>query len=149
VFWTWAFCNTALVVLCCVVGVVRVRGGRARAHRRMMQVAGALVALFLGSYLLKVVLLGREDRSLWAPSELWMLYAHELCIVAMLVAGGVAALRARRFGEVRDADDPAPDAAARDRRVHRLAGRIAVASSLLALLTAAGVLLGMYSRAGF
>jgi uncharacterized membrane protein YozB (DUF420 family) len=137
------------VVLCCVVGVARVRAGRALSHRRLMQVAGVLVVVFLGSYLLKVSLLGREDRSLWSASEHWLLYVHELCIVVMLIAGGVAGLRARRFGEIRDDANPAPNAEAADRRVHRLAGRVAVTASVLALLTAAGVLMGMYSRAGF
>jgi uncharacterized membrane protein YozB (DUF420 family) len=149
VYWTWAFCNTALAVACCIAGVVRIRGRRARGHRRMMQIAASLVGLFLVSYAVKLPLLGREDRSLWSTSELWTLYAHELCIVAMLAAGGLAALRARRFGEVRDGPKPAPEADERDRRIHRIAGRIAVIASFFALFTAAIVLSGMYSRAEF
>ena len=115
----------------------------------MMQIAVSLVGLFLVSYVVKVSVLGREDRGLWTTAELWTLYAHELCIVVMLVAGAVAALRTRRFGEIRDGPGPAPEADARDRRIHRIAGRVAVTASLLVLLTAAGVLAGMYSRAGF
>jgi len=115
----------------------------------MMRIAASLVGLFLASYLVKLPLLGREDRSLWGASELWTLYVHEICIVAMLAAGAVAAFHARRFGEVHDGPNPAPDASERDRRLHRIAGRIAVVSSLLALITAAGVLTGMYSRAEF
>jgi len=115
----------------------------------MMQIAASLVGLFLVSYAVKLPLLGREDRSLWGTSELWTLYAHELCIVAMLAAGGLAALRARRFGEVRDGPKPAPEADERDRRIHRIAGRIAVIASFFALFTAAIVLSGMYSRAEF
>jgi len=105
--------------------------------------------LFLVSYAVKLPLLGREDRSQWSSSELWTLYAHELFIVAMLAAGAVAAFHASRFGEVRDGPNPAPEAAERDRSIHRIAGRIAVGSSLFALLTAAAVLKGMYSRAEF
>jgi hypothetical protein len=115
----------------------------------MMQVAASLVGLFLVSYMIKLPLLGREDRSLWSTSELWTLYAHEVCIVAMLTAGAVAAFHARRFGEIHDGPNPAPEASGRDRRIHRIAGRIAVTSSLFALLTAAVVLAGMYSRARF
>ncbi|MBW2400280.1 MAG: DUF420 domain-containing protein, partial [Deltaproteobacteria bacterium] len=116
-FWTWAFCNTTLVVACCIAGVVRIRGRRAREHRRMMRIAASLVGLFLVSYMVKLPVLGREDRSLWSTSELWTLYTHELCIFAMLVAGAVAALRARRFGEIRDGPNPAPEADERDRRL--------------------------------
>lgn len=115
----------------------------------MMQAAGSLVVLFLVSYAVKLPLLGREDRSHWSSSELWTLYAHELCIVAMLAAGAVAAFYARRFGEVRDGPHPAPEADGRDRSIHKIAGRIAVISSVFALLTAAAVLTGMYSRADF
>jgi uncharacterized iron-regulated membrane protein len=115
----------------------------------MMRIAASLVGLFLVSYMVKLPVLGREDRSLWSTFELWTLYTHELCIFAMLVAGAVAALRARRFGEIRDGPNPAPEAEERDRRLHRIAGRIAVISSLFALLTAAAVLTGMYSRAEF
>jgi hypothetical protein len=115
----------------------------------MMRIAASLVGLFLVSYAVKLPMLGREDRSLWSTSELWTLYLHELCIVAMLGAGVVAALRMRRFGEIRDGPNPAPEADEGDRRVHRIAGRIAVIASLFALLTAGAVLTGMYSRAEF
>ena len=50
---------------------------------------------------------------------------------------------------VRDGPNPAPEADEGDRRVHRIAGRIAVIASLFALLTAGAVLTGMYSRAEF
>ncbi len=115
----------------------------------MMRIAGSLVGLFLVFYAIKLPILGREDRSLWSTSELWTLYVHELCIVAMLAAGVLAALQARRFGEIRDGPNLAPEADERDRRLHRMAGRIAVISSMFALLTAAAVLTGMYSRAEF
>jgi hypothetical protein len=115
----------------------------------MMRIAASLVGLFLVSYAVKLPMLGREDRSLWSTSELWTLYVHELCVVAMLAAGVVAALHMRRFGEVRDGPNPAPEADESDRRVHRIAGRIAVIASLFALLTAGAVLTGMYSRAEF
>jgi hypothetical protein len=114
----------------------------------MMQISAALVGAFLLSYLVKVGVLGKEDRSLWSTFDVWTLYIHELCVMAMLVAGGVAALRARRFGEVRETAPPAPDARPDDLRVHRVAGKVAVVASVFALLTAGMVLLGMYSRAG-
>lgn len=147
-FWTWAFANTALIVACCFEGLARIRASRGQAHRRIMQLASALVVVFLLSYLVKVGILGREDRSLWSRFDLVTLYIHELCVSVMLLAGGVAVARARRFGEVHDAAPVAPEAAPGDLRVHRIAGKVVVVSSVLALLTAGIVLVGMYLRAG-
>jgi uncharacterized membrane protein YozB (DUF420 family) len=113
-----------------------------------MLAGASLVALFLVSYLVKVALLGREDRSSWSQESLFTLYVHEACVAAMLVAAGIALTRARRFGPGRDGEPPAPEASERDRRMHRRSGRVAVAASVLAVFTAAGVLAGMYARAG-
>jgi uncharacterized membrane protein YozB (DUF420 family) len=146
-FWTWAFANTALVVAYCFAGLARIRASRGLAHRQMMQFAGALVIVFLLSYLVKVGVLGREDRSLWSRFDLITLYIHELCVAVMLLAGGVAVVRARRFGDVRDEAPVAPEASPGDLRLHRIAGRVAIISSVLALLTAGIVLVGMYLRA--
>jgi uncharacterized membrane protein YozB (DUF420 family) len=146
-YWTWAFANLLFAVSFGIAGVRRVRRRRVRGHRRMMLAGVSLVGLFLVSYLVKVALLGREDRSSWSQATLCALYVHEACVVAMLVAAGIALTRARRFGPLRDGEPPAPEASERDRRVHRRAGRVAVAASVLALLTAAAVLAGMYARA--
>jgi uncharacterized membrane protein YozB (DUF420 family) len=113
----------------------------------MMLTSSALVGLFLATYVVKVALLGRENLSTWGTGSLWLLYVHEACVAAMLVGGAVAVTRARRFGRLWDGERLAPNASERDRRLHRLAGRVAVATSLVALATAAGVLVGMYSRA--
>jgi uncharacterized membrane protein YozB (DUF420 family) len=147
-YWTWSLANLALVVVIGLSGLREIRAGRARVHRRRMLTAGGCVALFLVSYLLKVALLGREDRSLWSDASLWTLYIHETCIAVMLIAAGVALLRARRFGPLEDGATPAPAARESDRAVHRFAGAVALTASVLALLTAAGVLVGMYQRAG-
>jgi uncharacterized membrane protein YozB (DUF420 family) len=114
----------------------------------MMLTSASLVGLFLVSYVIKAIVLGREDRSLWSQASLWTLYVHEACVAVMLVAAGIALMRARRFGPLRDSAPPAPEARERGRRVHRRAGRVAVSASVLALLTAAGVLAGMYARVG-
>jgi uncharacterized membrane protein YozB (DUF420 family) len=148
-YWTWALFNFALVVVCALAGVRRIRSGRAHGHRKMMLAAAAFVALFLVSYLGKVALLGREERGSWSAGWLWVLYVHEACVAVMLLAAGLALTRARRFGPLRDTEPPAPEARARDREVHRRAGRVAVAASLAALAAAAVVLAGMYTRAGF
>jgi uncharacterized membrane protein YozB (DUF420 family) len=148
-YWTAALVDLFFVVACGLTGVWRIRHRRAHGHRRMMLVAAGLVGLFLVSYVLKVALAGREDPAPWSAASLWTLYVHEACVATMLVAAGLAAARARRFGPLRDGEVPAPEASEHDRRVHRGAGRVAVVASILALLTAAGVLAGMYARAGF
>jgi uncharacterized membrane protein YozB (DUF420 family) len=128
--------------------VRRVRSGNVTGHRRMMRTSTALVGLFLVSYVVKVLLIGREDRSTWDDASLWMLYVHEFCIALMILAAGAGLSRARRFGRLRDGDVLAPEARARDRRIHRIAGRVALVASAAALLTAGGVLAGMFARAG-
>jgi hypothetical protein len=153
VYWTAAFADLVLVVLCASLGVRRIRRRDARGHRRLMLSAAGLVGLFLLSYLLKVALLGKEDRSAWGPAALVSLYAHESAILVMLVGGAFAATRALRFRRLLDAfpfdaDRRARgDALARARRQHRRAGWAALIGSGLALATAALVLLGMYARA--
>jgi len=149
VYWTWALVNFALVVVCAVAGVRRIRSRQVHGHRKLMLAAAAFVGLFLVSYLVKVAVLGREERGSWTAGWRWALYVHEACVAAMLVGAGVAVTRARRFGALRDGEPPAPEAREHDLRVHRRAGRVAVAASVLALVMAAAVLAGMYTRAGF
>jgi len=146
-YWTVALLNLALAVAFVAMGVRRVRRGNVAGHRRAMISSSALVALFLVSYAFKVIFLGREDRTVWSDSALTVLYIHEACIAVMVVAGGVAVSRARRFGNLEILAASTPDSRTRGRRTHRIAGRVAAVASVLALLTAAGVLAGMYARA--
>jgi len=148
VFWTWAFAVLLAVAVLAVSGVREIRAGHPQRHRRRMLGAAALVGLFLVTYVVKIVVLGREDRSAWNAASLWALYFHEVCVAVMMLAAGVATLRARRFGRLQAGASPAPEARAEDRRVHRRVGKVAVVASIFALLTAAGVLAGMYARAG-
>ena len=115
----------------------------------MMRTSVALVGLFLISYVSKVLLIGREDRASWADASIWTLYVHECCIALMIISAGVGLLRTRRFGKLRDGDGRAPEARDQDRRVHCIAGRVAVGAGIMALLTSGGVLAGMFARAGF
>ena len=150
VFWSAALVDLAAVVGCAVFGVRRIRRGDVRGHRRLMQSAAALVGLFLAAYLLKLRLLGHEDRSLWTRLDHAVLYVHELCVAAMLVGGVLALLRARRFrsqlGEALAL--PRDGEPLRGGSEHRRAGWIAVVGALTGLATAAAVLAGMYARTG-
>jgi hypothetical protein len=149
VYWTAALVNLLAVVVCAAAGVRRIRRGELRAHRRLMLTAAALVGLFLVSYLGKLAALGREDRSLWTDADLAVLYLHEGCIAVMLIGGGLAGSRAWRFRRTLGAG-PLRDRKSRagDRVWHRRAGWAAVVACAFAFATAAGVLAGMYARAG-
>ncbi|MGI9592618.1 MAG: DUF420 domain-containing protein, partial [Myxococcota bacterium] len=148
-FWTGALLNMGVIVGFSVWGVAARRRGAMALHRRNMLVGVGLVLLFVLSYLVKLLLLGREDRSSWSTGDVWTLWIHELCVLAMLIAGGIAAWRGRKLATTRNntlspEDPPAPAALASG---HRLSGWTAVVAALLAFLTAALVLAGIYHRA--
>jgi uncharacterized membrane protein YozB (DUF420 family) len=149
-FWTGALINMSAIVILAALGVRERRRGAIAAHRRRMLAAGALVGLFLAAYAVKLALLGREDRSSWGATSVWVLRIHELCVLTMVVAGGLAAARGRRLASTRNATgDPGhPVAPPRLSAGHRRAGWAAVVAAVLGFVTAAGVLAGMYRRAG-
>ena len=145
-FWCAALANLGLILLFAVLAVMAVRRGDVRTHRRRMLTAASLVGLFLVSYLVKILVLGREDRSLWTALDRTVLYVHETCVAAMLGGGVLAGFRAWRF---RARLGPAL-ALPRDlpgRVPHRRAGWIALVGAALAFATAGGVLAGMFARA--
>jgi uncharacterized membrane protein YozB (DUF420 family) len=147
-YWTGALLNLTVIVGCSVIAVRRIRRHDVPGHRRMMLCASTLVGLFLLSYVFKRILLGAEDRGEWAWHDHALLYVHELCIAVMIVGGIRAALCARRF-RARLGDGltlPRELRSSAEVSSHRAAGRAAVIAGLLALLTAAGVLAGMYGR---
>jgi uncharacterized membrane protein YozB (DUF420 family) len=148
-YWTAALLNMAVVVACALSGLRRVRRGDYLGHRRRMQLGAWLVAAFLGSYALKVALLGREPLELWEPFYVQVLRFHELCVAAMVAGGATALAQARRLGLPRGAGSPAlePRRLERGLRLHRGAGWTAVVASALGLASAVVVLWGMYARA--
>jgi uncharacterized membrane protein YozB (DUF420 family) len=149
-FWTGAFLNMGVIVGLAARGVVARRRGAMASHRRSMGIGALLVLLFIASYIFKLLLLGREDLAAWSSVDLWTLRIHELCVLAMVVAGAIAAWRGRKLAPTRNntrsPEDPvAPPKLARG---HRLAGWAAVVSVVFGFLTAGMVLAGMYRRAG-
>ena len=87
-FWTGALANMVVIVALAAAAVRARRRGDIRRHRRGMLAAAALVGLFLLSYALKLVWLGREEIERWSVTDVWILRIHELCVLAMLFAGG-------------------------------------------------------------
>ena len=150
-YWTGALANFFAVVVFALLGVRRIRAGAVRSHRRLMVTAASLVGLFLVSYLLKVSFLGREDLGLWSTGRVAVLYLHETCILIMLLTGATAGTHAYRFRRSLPAGSMLPPEASarRERRWHRRAGWTAVVASGLAFVTAAFVLMGMYTARSF
>ena len=138
-FWAASLANLGMVVFCATQGVRRIRARDVRGHRRLMITASSLVFLFLFSYVLKVVFLGKEQRETWSEATKIVLYLHETAVFVMLVAGAVAGYRAWCFRHTLG-DGPLSDpveASRRQRLSHRRAGRTAVVASVAAFVTAA------------
>ncbi len=147
-FWAAALVNLAVLCGFGLFGVRYARRGEIARHRRNMKIASLLILAFLASYVLKVAFLGREDQSVWSLVDVWVLRIHELFVVGMLVAGGIAWMQARRLLGTkivtREPTDPAPDP--KVARTHRLAGRTAVVCAVLGFVMAIGVFAGMAAR---
>ncbi len=151
-YWTGAWINMLAIVVLALWGVRKVRRREIAAHRRRMLGAAALVVVFLISYALKLLFLGREQLDTWAPTYRGILRFHEACIAVMIVAGGSTLYLAYRLrlAIAPDGSQSSDDPSAIPNRLalHRRAGRTAVAAAALGLFSAAVVLLGMYRRAG-
>jgi uncharacterized membrane protein YozB (DUF420 family) len=149
IFWTCALADLGVLCGVALFGVRYARRGEIARHKRAMKIASLLVLAFVGSYVLKVQFLGREDMSVWSSLDVWVLRIHELFVLQMLVGGSIAWIQGRKLARTQlvthDPKDPAADA--QTLRVHRLAGRTAVIGSVFAFLFAIGVLVGMYGRA--
>lgn len=149
-YWTLALLNMCGVVGFAAIGVKAVRRGDTARHRRCMLTAAALVVLFVLSYLVKLAALGREDLASWGALSIWVLRIHELCVLTMVVAGGIAASRGLRLRATRNFTHRPehPLAPPGTVRWHRGAGITAAWAAAAGLVLAACVLAGMYRRAG-
>ena len=147
-YWTAAWINMIAVVAIAGVAIRQASRGRYALHRSLMLTSAALVGAFVLSYALKLLLLGRETLETWAPRYVNVLRVHEVCILFMLIGGGIAFRQAWRLHLPRSAGSPevTPDALARGVRLHRRAGFVAVTAAALGVLTAGYVLQGMYAR---
>ncbi len=147
-YWTGAFVNLAVIVLLAARGVSQVRRGEIEAHRRSMLTGAWLIAAFLVSYVFKLMFLGREDLDLWSRLHINNLRFHETCVLLMILAGSIALTRARAMRGTRQRTRNPEDPLARASTVawHHRAGWTAIVASVLGLLTAGAILVGMYGR---
>jgi uncharacterized membrane protein YozB (DUF420 family) len=147
-FWTLAFLNMGAVVALAARGVRAIRAGDVVRHRRSMLLSGGLVVAFLLSYVLKRGLLGGEDLAVWSEAARINLWVHESFVALMLLAGIGALVLGRRLARTRRVsgrpEDPLPSPAALRR--HRRFGWTAVVASVFGLVTACGILAGMFVR---
>jgi uncharacterized membrane protein YozB (DUF420 family) len=148
-FWTAALINLGVLCGIALFGVLFARRGEIARHRRAMKIASSLVALFLVSYAVKLLILGRENMAIWTVADVGALRVHEVFVLQMVVAGCVAWIRSRKLLLTKlvthDPADPVPDS--RVVRIHRIAGRTAVTGAVLGFVMAVNVLVGMYLRA--
>ncbi len=111
------------------------RRGQLAEHGRRMRLAIRLVGIFLATYVVKVLVLGREDLDTWPRAAVVTLRVHESIVLLMLVAGA-AAWRISRQLIAGEAGNRA--------LLHRVCGRTALVAALAALLTATMVLFEMF-----
>ena len=147
-YWSLALANMTLVVGFAARGVRAIRRGDVARHRLSMTIAAWLVLGFLLSYLGKRFWVGAENLSVWSTAALTNLYVHESFVAAMLIAGGAALWRGRQLARTRRVTGSALDplATAEALRRHRRLGWTAVIAAVLGLLTASGILAGMFAR---
>ena len=148
-YWTAALINLSVLCGFALSGVRYARRGEIARHQRAMKIATALVGLFLVSYIVKLMILGRENMAVWSSLDVWVLRIHEIFVLQMIVAGSVAWIQSRKLVHTKlvthEPADPMPDS--RVVRIHRIAGRTAVIGAVLAFVMAVGILVGMYLRA--
>ncbi len=151
-YWTWAFLNMLVALAVALSGVRRARRRDFGAHRMRMRAAAMLVVLFVVSYPVKLLLLGREPIDTWESQHVWILRVHELCVAVMLIGGAVALRMGGRIGVApgsarAEAGGDGAEGSEAARRLHRGFGRAAVIAGVLGVATAFYVLGGMYERA--
>ena len=142
-YWLFAYVLTLVAFLIGLNGVSHIRRGDWQAHRKRMVASCNLILFFVASYVVKVLVLGREDKSDWSTFYLVVLYIHESFIACMLIFGVLARIRAAKLQlKTPDGSD------AIVRKKHGNAGKMCLLFCALGILTATVVVFGMFERAG-
>ncbi|MBO1318342.1 DUF420 domain-containing protein [Acanthopleuribacter pedis] len=144
-FWGYAYLLTTTAVFFAILGWRNIIAGDIQAHKQKMGAAINLILFFVVSYVVKVIVLGREDKTNWTPFYLYTLYIHETFIALMLLTGGWARWLAHTF-RTSLTGDSVSDVHQKQRRLHGKLGRACIASALCGLFTATIILWGMANR---
>jgi uncharacterized membrane protein YozB (DUF420 family) len=134
IYWTIALILMGIAVIHAATGIRQVRRGETEKHRRSMGRALIWVAVFLVSYLGKVLVLGHENLELWSADRRLVINLHRGLVLTMLVTGGIGRLLAGR----------ALARVSPGRQLHRVLGWIAFPSAIAGLGTAVLVLAQMW-----
>ncbi len=144
-FWLFAFILTSIVLALGLWGAAFARKGELAKHRTRMVWACNLILLFVLAYALKMLFLGREDKSEWSSFYHAILYIHEFFVACMLAGGLYARVVAFKFaGSLFSENVPEVDRARRG--AHARVGRLTLICTACALFTAGILLFGMFSR---
>lgn len=144
-FWIYAYALTIVALGIAFQGVARVRKGDEVGHAKKMNLAVLLILGFVGSYVLKVIFLGREPKTNWESLHFTVLYIHEFFIACMLLAGGYTRYLAGKFKTSVGSSNPSAAMLAL-RKKHRAAGKFCLIATTMALFTATFVLYTIHSR---
>lgn len=144
-FWVYAYILTLSAIIFAIRGWRSVKNKDYATHQSMMGVAINLILFFVVSYVVKVLVLGREDRTNWSNFYLYTLYIHETFIALMLVTGAWARRLAYLFKASIGADQLSEVQQAQRKR-HAQLGKACILSALCGLFTATIILVGMASR---
>lgn len=137
-FWHFAWLAMTAIVACGLLAWRAIRQGRIPEHRKWMHRSLFFVGLFVALYVLKVVLLGKEDLSLWSHQQVLWLRLHESFVTLMLLAGTLARVLGNRARST-----PGGRVAVR----HRWLGRAAISFAVLAYATGTWILVILRSVA--
>lgn len=141
IYWCFAYAWMSLVVVIGVLAVRQVRAGDLAGHMRKMILVCNMLLFFVVTYVVKVLVLGRELKEGWEMIDFIILYTHEAFIAIMLVTGTWARLLGNK---VRARLDNPTDADMAMRRRHKKLGQMAFLSAFAALVTATGVMWTLY-----
>lgn len=145
IFWLYAYALTLCALFLAFRAVKKVRRGDYAGHAKQMDYAITLILVFVASYVLKVIILGREPKTNWELPHFIVLYIHEAFIACMLVSGTIARVLAAKF-KASLFSNGTPTALDKTRRKkHRLAGKICLLATSMAILTATFILHTMYT----
>lgn len=144
IFWLYAYGLMLVVLIIAGLGIQKAKAGDYQKHLRAMIAACNILLFFVFSYVVKVFVLGREDKSAWSALQLTILYTHEFLILVMLVSGVYARILAAKFKHSLFTDKPSAEDLVH-RAAHRRWGKLAFRAACAAFLTATGVIAVLFS----